>query len=38
VTEDELADLAAQLLKEIIHIGDAIPSRPNAPRLRNPYA
>ena len=38
VNEDELADLAAELLKEMIRIGDATPSRPNAFRLGNPYA
>lgn len=38
MTEDELADLAAELLKEMIHIGDASPGGPNASRLRNPYA
>lgn len=38
MTEDELADLAAGLLKEMIHIGDATPGGPHASRLRNPYA
>lgn len=38
VNEDELADMAAELLKEMIHIGDASPDGPNASRLHNPYA
>jgi hypothetical protein len=39
VNEDELADMAAELLKEMIRIGDATPGRrPNASRLGNPYA
>jgi hypothetical protein len=38
VNGDELADLAAELLKEMIRIGDTTPSRPKASRLGNPYA
>jgi hypothetical protein len=38
MNEDEVADLAAELLKEMIHIGDASSGGPNASRLRNPYA
>jgi hypothetical protein len=38
VNEDELADMATELLKEMIRIGDATPGRPNASRLSNPYA
>ena len=38
VNEDELADMAAELLKEMIHIGDARPGGPNTSRLCTPYA